>query len=159
MQSLEELIMQRLAEATRRGMGSWQAPGGQGGAMGQGGPIPQPTTVSDRMGGGIAPPSTVADMAAQEISPEDYNYFVEIQRRDALDPETQEKVGWDKNVRRWAELRSKKEPSLEDLHAGPSGGGMKREDKERARDAFGRFVSSKSRRQQSDDDGIFGYRG
>jgi hypothetical protein len=153
MQSLEELIMQRLAEATKRGMGSWQAPGGAGGQS----PIPQPQTVSDAMGGGAAPPTTMADMAAQEISPEDYNYFVEIQRRDVFGDEG-EKQGWDKNVRRWAEIRKKAEPSLEDLHSSPSEGGMKRDDQERARDSFGRFVSRK-RKLQTDEPagGIFDY--
>ena len=147
MPSLEELILQRLTEATRAGMPYVQ---GQQQPQG-GGAIPQPQTVSDTMGRTMAaPPSTVSDMAAQNISPEDYNYYVEIQRRNVQNQEGQD-IGWDKNVRRWAEMRKKKTPSIEDL----SSGGMSREDKQRARDATGRFVTEKSRKLQNPNPTLF----
>ncbi|HBR25982.1 MAG TPA: hypothetical protein DD732_02910 [Rhizobiales bacterium] len=54
-------------------------------------------------GGGVS-----GGMGGEAISPEDRDYFVNIERRDAVDPSTGEKNGWDKKVHRFTTAKDEK---------------------------------------------------
>ncbi|NIP32663.1 MAG: hypothetical protein GWN00_23650 [Aliifodinibius sp.] len=80
--------------------------------------------VFQAMGGSVPNSPAVSETpVAPEggMTPEDYEYFVEIQKRNVLDPETQEKVGWNKSVRRF------RKPTIEDL----TDEGLKSEDRKK----------------------------
>lgn len=163
---LEELIRQRVAEEFQRRSGMRQGVLDEvaqlksilGGGMGpQGGVYQtqnfggfgggQPPTPPMEMGGEMPPPSggvpnVAAGMGAGpggQIDPEDYDYHVEIQRRDVYgdpteDPQTGEmvrgpKLGWDKSVHRWADPRHKA-PTLGDL----TDDGMRRSESEKRKE-------------------------
>lgn len=132
MQDINELMVRQVMEAMRR-----EQQGGQRTDRGFPGTRqrqPDPSVYGQMIGGQSAPPD-MAGMAAQAINPEDYDYMVNIERRDIFDPEDPEKViGWDKNVIRWAQRRDR-EPTLGDL----SDESMRKRD--RKRDKSGRFVA------------------
>ena len=122
MPSLDELIRERVREEmeSRQNMRSSTLSEMQAikNLLGGGGPMRSAGadySVYDRMGGGMeAPPGGGEATMGGGISPEDYNYFVDIQRRAVMDPQTQEEIGWDKKVHRWADPRNKA-PSIGDL--------------------------------------------
>jgi len=115
--------------------------GGQGGGYQPGpsvyGQMAQQPQQPTQQPGMAAPPG-----GGQQISPEDYQYYVDIEKRDVygepeIDPETgmpmkQKPLGWDKSVKRYAKrakTEEAREPSMGDLSS----------DSMRERDARGRF--------------------
>jgi hypothetical protein len=154
MQNIDQLIAQRVQEALDRQnqqrRGVYDELGAIKGILGAGGQ--QPVNVFSGMQSPMAaPPSSVAAMGQPEIKPEDYEYLVDIEKRDVygqqeIDPETglpkpQKPIGWDKGVRRYARKAKApdptdfREPKLGDL----SGESMRNFDKRR--DKRGRFMS------------------
>lgn len=155
MQNIEQLIAQRVQEAIDRQnqqrRGVFDELGAIKGILGGGAPQ-QPVNVFSGMQSPMAaPPTSVAAMRQQEITPEDYEYLVDIEKRDVygepeIDQETglpkpQKPIGWDKEVRRYArkmkspDATDYREPKLGDL----SGESMRNFDKRR--DKRGRFMS------------------
>jgi hypothetical protein len=157
MADVENLIRQRIQEELDRRnqirRGAFDELGAIKGILGGG--QQQPAAVNNVYGGMqspmAAPPPSMGGMAQQEIKPEDYEYLVDIEKRDVygepeIDPETgmpmkQKPLGWDKSVKRYAKPRPKpdatnyRDPTMGDL----SGDGMKEFD--RRRDKRGRFTS------------------
>lgn len=96
---------------------------------------PSSGSVMQQQGAGMTDPSQMPQTMGQgvgpSVAPEDYNYFVDINRRDVFEPDESgelQKVGWDKAVHRWADPRNK-EPRLGDL----TDDGMKAKDKKKSR--------------------------
>jgi hypothetical protein len=155
MPELRDLVAQRVQEEMDRRdkirRGTFDELGAIKGILGG----PSGSVYSNMQGGASAPPSmsTMAQGGGGEMSPEEYEYLVEIQKRDVygqpeIDPETgqpmkQKPIGWDKSVSRIAKRRPRpeavqKEPNISDL----TSDGMKKSD--RARNSKGQFSAQMS---------------
>lgn len=140
MAGIEDLIRQRIQEQLdardKQRRGVYDELGAIKGILGGGSQQqPQSASVYGNMQGGMAsPPPAVPGGQGQEISPEDYDYYVDIERRNVADPNNpEETIGWDKKVKRYAQRRTVqevKEPTIGDLTTD----GMK------SRDSKGRFT-------------------
>lgn len=73
-----------------------------------------PNSISEALNaGGSNSPGKQAQAAQMGMSPEELDYFVNIEKRDVMNPDG-ETVGWDKNVHRYTQSKTpkKKESSL-----------------------------------------------
>ena len=102
----EDDIKQMIQERIKQALGQQQ----QSAGTPLGSLVFQPGAgVFQQMGGGVMPADAMQAAPAEEsMTPEDYEYFVEIAKRDVLDPEG-ESIGWNKTVHRY------RKPSLSDL--------------------------------------------
>lgn len=65
--------------------------------------------INNIYGGGLTGPSrggVFNQMADATTDPGLYDYMVDIKRRDVLDPESGEPIGWDKNVHRYRKKKA-----------------------------------------------------
>jgi hypothetical protein len=61
-----------------------------------------PSSISETLNaGGSNSPGFQAEAAKAGLSPEELEYVVDIEKRDAFDPKTMETIGWNKNVKRY----------------------------------------------------------